>query len=109
MIGYILYFISLTFLFGESETPLDIWMEDKILNNRKLNWWGVWEVEYRGYKYTTVNYKTEPQIENPAYYFRPWKTMLARTVADGGQSFYVQGAHLQTIPALWTAINSLHA
>lgn len=51
------------------------------------------------------DYKTEPQIENPAYYFRPWKTMLVRTVADGGQSFYVQGSHLQTIPALWTAIN----
>ena len=55
-----LLLISLTLLFGESETPLEIWMEDKILNNRKLNFWGVWEVEYRGYKYTTINYKTEP-------------------------------------------------
>ena len=57
---FISFFISLTLLFGESETPLHIYMEDKILNNRKLNWWGIWEVEYRGYKYTTVNYKTEP-------------------------------------------------
>ena len=60
MIMFISFFISLTLLFGESETPLDIYMEDKILNNRKLNWRGVWEVDYRGYKYTTVNYKTEP-------------------------------------------------
>ena len=57
---YKLLLISLSLLFGVSETPLDIWMEDKILNNRKLNWWGVWSVEYRGYNYTTVNYKTEP-------------------------------------------------
>ena len=35
-------------------------MEDKILNNRKLNWRGIWEVEYRGYNYTTVDYKTLP-------------------------------------------------
>lgn len=44
---------------------------------------------------------------NPGYYFRPWKTMLVRTVADGGQSFYVQGPHNQTIPALWTALHNL--
>ena len=55
-----LLFISLTLLFGESETPLHIYMEDKILNNRKLNWRGIWEVEYRGYNYTTVDYKTLP-------------------------------------------------
>ena len=53
------------------------------------------------------NYNTEPQKDNPAYFFRPWKTMLARTVADGGQSFYVQGRHRSTIPALWTAITNL--
>ncbi len=53
------------------------------------------------------DYKTEPKKDNPAYYFRPWKTMLARTVADGGQSYYVQGRHDATIPALWTAINNI--
>jgi hypothetical protein len=53
------------------------------------------------------DYKTEPPKDNPAYYFRPWKTMLARTVADGGKSFYTQGRHHETIPALWTAINQL--
>jgi hypothetical protein len=47
---------------------------------------------------------TEPQKHNPHYYFRPWKTMLVRTVKDGGDSYYVKGDHKDTIPALWTAI-----
>jgi hypothetical protein len=38
---------------------------------------------------------------DPRYYYRPWKTILVRTVADGGESFYVQGDHRQTLPALW--------
>ena len=49
----------------------------------------------------------EPAKDDPAYYFRPWKTMLVRTVADGGESFYVRGRHAETIPALWTAVKSL--
>jgi hypothetical protein len=49
----------------------------------------------------------EPSRDDPAYYFRPWKTMLVRTVADGGESFYVRGRHSDTVPALWTAVNSL--
>ena len=53
-----------------------------------------------------ANYHEEPSRDNPLYYFRPWKTMLVRTVADGGDSFYVQGHHVETIPQLWTAINS---
>jgi hypothetical protein len=40
-----------------------------------------------------------------AYYFRPWKTMLVRTVADGGQGFYVKGRHGETLPSLWNEIN----
>ena len=51
------------------------------------------------------DYRKEPSRDNEAYYFRPWKTMLVRTVADGGESFYVKGKHSETIPALWTAIN----
>jgi len=51
------------------------------------------------------NYHEEPSKDNPYYYFRPWKTMLVRTVADGGESFYVKGHHAESIPALWTAIN----
>ena len=37
---------------------------------------------------------------DPGYYFRPHKTMLVRTVADGGESFYVCGDHRRTFPAL---------
>jgi len=51
------------------------------------------------------NVDKEPSRDNPAYYFRPWKTMLVRTVADGGKGFYVKGEHSKTIPALWGAIN----
>ena len=39
--------------------------------------------------------------EEALYYYRPWKTVLVRTVADGGQSFYVCGDHRRTMPALW--------
>jgi len=46
----------------------------------------------------------EPPKADPAYYFRPWKTMLVRTVRDGGESFYIRGPHAETVPALWTAI-----
>ena len=35
------------------------------------------------------------------YYYRPWKTILVRTVTDGGQSYYFRGDHRQTIPTLW--------
>ena len=42
-----------------------------------------------------------PGKEEPLYYYRPWKTILVRTVADGGESYYVQGDHRQTIPTLW--------
>jgi hypothetical protein len=42
-----------------------------------------------------------PSKEHPQYYYRPWKTILARTVADGGQSYYFCGDHRQTIPTLW--------
>jgi hypothetical protein len=41
---------------------------------------------------------------DPRYYYRPWKTILVRTVADGGESFYVQGDHRDTLPALYHAV-----
>ncbi len=37
---------------------------------------------------------------DPRYYYRPWKTILVRTVADGGESFYIQGDHRVTLPHL---------
>jgi hypothetical protein len=40
---------------------------------------------------------------DPRYYYRPWKTILVRTVADGGESFYVQGDHRVTVPHLYRA------
>jgi hypothetical protein len=50
----------------------------------------------------------DPRVEQPKnhaqYYYRPWKTILVRTVADGGRSFYVQGDHKATVPALYDAI-----
>ena len=39
-----------------------------------------------------------------AYYFRPRKTILIRTVADGGESYYFSGNHRATMPALWRAL-----
>jgi hypothetical protein len=38
---------------------------------------------------------------DPRYYFRPWKTILLRTVADGGESFYLQGDLRETVRGLW--------
>jgi hypothetical protein len=40
---------------------------------------------------------------DPRYYYRPWKTILVRTVADGGEGFYVQGDHRLTVPHLHRA------
>jgi hypothetical protein len=41
---------------------------------------------------------------DPGYYFRPHKTILVRTVADGGESFYFCGDHRATVPALRRAL-----
>ncbi len=53
------------------------------------------------------NYDAAPPKTDPRYYFRPWKTILARTVADGGKSFYVRGEHRQTLPNLARQILTL--
>lgn len=49
------------------------------------------------------DYHRQAPKTDPRYYYRPWKTILVRTVADGGESFYVQGDHRQTLPAVWRA------
>jgi hypothetical protein len=41
---------------------------------------------------------------DPRYYFRPYKTILVRTVAEGGTSYYFRGDHRATIPALWREV-----
>jgi hypothetical protein len=46
------------------------------------------------------DFKGEAPKTNPQYYYRPWKTILVRTVADGGESFYICGDHRQTVPEL---------
>jgi hypothetical protein len=48
--------------------------------------------------------RAEAPKTDPRYYFRPYKTILVRTVADGGESHYVQGDHRATIPTLYHLI-----
>ena len=54
-----------------------------------------------------MNIHKEASREEPAYYFRPWKTMLVRTTADGGESYYVRGRHHDTIPMLWSEVTAM--
>ena len=46
------------------------------------------------------DYHTEAAKDRPEYYYRPYKTLLVRTVGDGGTSHYIRGDHRATIPAL---------
>lgn len=48
-----------------------------------------------------------PSKDHPQYYYRPWKTILERTVADGGTSYFFQGDHRRTIPTLWRDLRRL--
>ena len=50
------------------------------------------------------DYRKELDKSDPGYFFRPHKTMLVRTVADGGESFYFRGEHRATVPALRRAL-----
>jgi hypothetical protein len=49
------------------------------------------------------DWHAEAPKTDPRYYYRPWKTILVRTVADGGESYYVQGDHRITVPHLHKA------
>lgn len=53
------------------------------------------------------DFHATPPKSDPRYFYRPWKTILARTVADGGESFYVQGEHRQTVSALYRRLIEL--
>ena len=55
------------------------------------------------------DYHRQAPRTDPRYYYRPWKTILVRTVADGGESFYVQGDHRLTLPHLHRAALSAAA
>ena len=50
------------------------------------------------------DYRAELDKSDPGYFFRPHKTMLVRTVSDGGESFYFRGEHRATVPALRRAV-----
>ena len=52
-------------------------------------------------EYFHGDWRAELPKTDPGYYFRPHKTILVRTVADGGQSEYFCGPHRATLPALW--------
>ncbi len=42
----------------------------------------------------------EAPKDDPKYYYRPFKTILVRTVRDGGTSYYLQGDHTAILPGL---------
>ncbi len=46
----------------------------------------------------------EAARNQPQYYYRPYKTILVRTVADGGESHYFEGDHRVTMPNLWRSL-----
>jgi hypothetical protein len=46
------------------------------------------------------DYHPEAPRHDPHYYYRPFKTILVRTVQDGGSSYYIRGDHRVTIPNL---------
>lgn len=52
------------------------------------------------------DYHTEALKNTPIYYFRLYKTILVRTVEDGGESYYIQGDHQITFPNLYRLIIS---
>jgi len=47
---------------------------------------------------------SEASKDDPRYYYRPYKTILVRTVQDGGESFYFRGDHRATFPALYRQV-----
>ncbi len=47
---------------------------------------------------------SEAQKYTARYYFRPYKTILVRTVQDGGTSHYIRGNHNETFPNLYHLI-----
>ena len=53
-----------------------------------------------------VNYKKPGRMSDPRYYFRPLKSILVRTVKDGGKSYYIQGDFKDTVAALYIKILS---
>lgn len=55
------------------------------------------------------DYHRQAAKHEPGYYYRPWKTILVRTVADGGESFYFCGDHRVTLPTLYRQLMRVEA
>jgi hypothetical protein len=55
------------------------------------------------------DFRSEANKTDHQYYYRPWKTVLVRTVADGGESFYIRGEHRRTLPQLRLAAMAAEA
>jgi hypothetical protein len=53
------------------------------------------------------DYHREAPKSEPHYYFRPYKTILVRTVQDGGESFYIRGDPRATLPNLYHQVIAL--
>jgi hypothetical protein len=53
-----------------------------------------------------ANWDSEASRADARYYFRPCKTLLIRTVQDGGKSFYIHGDHRVTLPNLYRLVLS---
>ena len=51
-----------------------------------------------------TDFSHTPAKTEPGYYYRPWKTILVRTVADGGESFYVRADHRQSLSWLYRLV-----
>lgn len=51
-----------------------------------------------------VDYRKKETMQDQRYYFRPLKSILTRTVMDGGKSFYVRGDFSDTIPAFYRQV-----
>jgi len=50
------------------------------------------------------DWHSEPPKTDPRYYFRPYKTILVRTVQGGGESYYIRGDHRVTLPNLYRLV-----
>jgi hypothetical protein len=48
-----------------------------------------------------VDPAAEPARDDPRYYFRPWKTILSRSVSSSGKSYYIHGDHRDTFSSLY--------
>lgn len=59
------------------------------------------------WKNEDCDWHKQENYSDQGYYFRPKKTVLIRTIKDGGESFYIKGDFRVTIPALYHNILKL--